>query len=97
MGRAGNLIPVPEANGSTNWVEVGVNIDAKVRELNRVYAPRAKLEVTSEGKPEPLEQPTIGQMRISVSTTVVLGKTTQVACLDDPVTQRRFEVDALLS
>ena len=95
--RSGNRMPVTAANGSVNYVDVGVNIDATVREQNGTFPMRAEIEVSSAAKPEPMQQPVIGQMRISVSTTVVMGKTTQVAAVDDPVTQRKFEVDALVT
>lgn len=95
--RSGNRVPVNAATGSTNYVETGVNIDATVREQNGTFPLSASIEVSSAGKAEAGQQPVIGQMRINVTTTVVLGKTTQVASVDDPVTQRKFEVDALVT
>jgi hypothetical protein len=96
--RSGNRVPITAANGTVNYVDVGVNIDATVGERNGVYPLRADIEVSTANKPEgQQQQPVIGQMRISVNTTVVLGKATQVASVDDPVTQRRFEVDALVT
>jgi hypothetical protein len=95
--RSGNRVPVTAANGTVNYVDVGVNIDATVGERNGVYPLRAEIEVSTANKPEGLQQPVIGQMRISMNTTVVLGKATQVASVDDPVTQRKFEVDALVT
>jgi len=95
--RSGNRVPVAAANGSVNYVDVGVNIDATVREQNGIYPLRAEIEVSSANKTEAPQQPVIGQMKIMVNSTVVLNKVTQVASVDDPVTQRRFEVDALVT
>lgn len=94
--RSGNRVPMI-VGGNVNSYEVGVNIEATVSERNGSYPLRAEIDVSSVGKPESGQQPVIGQMRISVSTTVGVGKTTQVAAVDDPVTQRKFEVDALLT
>jgi len=95
--RSGSRVPIPTGGGNVNFVDVGVNIDATVREQNGTFPLRAEIEVSSANKPEVGLQPVIGQMRIIVSTTVVLGKATQVASVDDPVTQRKFEVDALVT
>ncbi|MBL0159707.1 MAG: hypothetical protein IPP47_21765 [Bryobacterales bacterium] len=95
--RSGNRLPITAANGSTTYVDVGVNIDATVREQNGIFPLRAEIEVSSAGKPEAMQQPVISQMRIMVNTTVLLGKLTQVAAVDDPVTQRKLEVDALVT
>ncbi len=96
--RSGNRVPITAPNGNVNYYDVGVNIDATVGAQNGVYPLRADLEVSTASKPEgQQQQPVIGQMRISVNTTVVLGKATQVAAVDDPVTQRKFEVDALVT
>lgn len=95
--RSGNRVPITATNGSVNYVDLGVNIDATVREQNGTFPLRAEIEVSSADKPEAVPQPVIGQMRISLNTTVVLGKTTQVASVDDPVTHRKFEVDVLVT
>ena len=95
--RLGNKVPVTGANGGTTYVDVGVDIDATVWEQNGTFSLRAEIEVSSPNKQESMQVPVIGQMRVTVSTTLVLGKTTQVAAVDDPVTQRKFEVDALVT
>ena len=95
--RSGSRVPIPTGGGNVNFVDVGVNIDATVREQNGTFPLRAEIEVSSASKAEAGQQPVIGQMRVMVSTTVVLGKSTQVASVDDPVTQRKFEVDALVT
>jgi hypothetical protein len=94
--RSGNRVPMM-VGGNVNYHDIGVNIDATVSERNGVYPLRAEVEVSSVSKADPAPQPVIGQMRISVNATVTLGKTTQVAAVDDPVTQRKFEVDALVT
>jgi hypothetical protein len=44
-----------------------------------------------------LLQPTVSQIRIGVNATVSPGKESQVAAIDDPVSQRKFEVEAVVT
>jgi general secretion pathway protein D len=90
----------PLVNTQFNYLDVGVNIDTSVREqegrilLNSSLDISALVEHKQQAGSLVLSNPTVAQIRISVSALVTPGKPTMVASIDDPVTQHHFEVEA---
>ena len=85
-----------------NYADVGVNIDCRLNELNGKVSMKASLEISTvlpqdKGAQQTIPSPTIGQLRIDVNGIVNLGKTTMVASVDDPVTSRKFDVEATVT
>jgi hypothetical protein len=101
--RVGNRVPMATSSspGSTQftYVDVGVNIDCTVAEQDGRYALRADLDLSSAVNAEknPNANPTISQIKLNIQTTLPVGKPTVVAAFDDPVTSRKFEVEAAVT
>jgi hypothetical protein len=101
--RVGNRVPMATSNtpGSTQftYVDVGVNIDCTVGEQDGRFAIHADLDLSSAVNAEknPNANPTISQIKLNIDTTLSAGKPTIVASFDDPVTSRKFEVEALVT
>jgi hypothetical protein len=93
--------PTPIANRQISYMDLGVNIDASVTEHGSKVTLDANIDVSllvshHEGV-QVLPQPSVSQIRINVTTAVPLGKPSLVASINDPVTQRKFEVEALVT
>ena len=90
-------------NTQYTYIDVGVNIDATVRKQQDKILLQSDLDISTlvERKPQPgsavLPQPTVAQMKTAVHALIVPGKATVVASMDDPVTQRKFDVEALVT
>ncbi|HEY1336599.1 MAG TPA: hypothetical protein VGF59_03775 [Bryobacteraceae bacterium] len=92
-------------NTQFQYVDVGVNIDASVQQISGgdKVALAADLDLSTIIPPEKgsaaanLNNPIIGQLRTHVSGAVPVGKATNVASVDDPVTMRRFDVEATVT
>jgi hypothetical protein len=101
--RVGNRVPMATSSqpGSTSYtyVDVGVNIDCTVAEQDGRYAIHADLDLSSAVNAEknPNANPTVSQIKLNIDTTLMPGKPTIVASFDDPVTARKFEVEAAVT
>jgi hypothetical protein len=111
--RLGNKVPYitggtqsgPSAalvNRQYNYADIGVNIDCRVHELNNRVSMNANIELSSvlhndKGASASEPNPTIASSRIEVATELDPGKPIVIATVDDPVTQRRLEIEATVS
>lgn len=86
-----------------NYADVGVNIDARIRDVNEKVGLNADLDLSSlvqhEGKSTTttLPMPTIATSRIWVYALLTPGKPAVIASIDDPVTGHRFDVEATVT
>jgi hypothetical protein len=93
----------PVVNTQFNYLDVGVSIETKLGEVNGKVELSSNLDLStiSEHKAQPgspvISAPTVAQMKIVVDALVPPGKPTLVASIDDPVTQRKVEVEALVT
>jgi hypothetical protein len=93
----------PLVNTQFNYLDVGVNIDTNVKEQDGKVALFSSMDISTivEHKQQTgsavLSNPTVAQIRIVVNTQVTPGKPTLVASIDDPVTQHRFDVEAVVT
>jgi hypothetical protein len=98
-GAAGN----PLVNTQFTYIDVGVNIDAIVAEENGKINLNSNLDISTlvEHKaPQPsqiLPNPTVAQIKIAENSSLTLGKPTLIASVDDPVTQRKFDVEVTVT
>ena len=46
-------------------------------------------------KGSPITNPTISQIKLGIETAILPGKPTIVASFDDPITSRKFEIEAI--
>jgi len=85
-----------------NYADIGVNIDSRLREAGEKILVLADLDLstiaqrdkTSAGTPL---TPTISSLRVTVSAALTPGKPALVASIDDPVTMRKFDVEATIT
>jgi hypothetical protein len=101
--RVGNRVPMATSNtpGSTQftYIDVGVNIDCTVSEQDGKVAIHADLDLSSAVNTEKNinANPTISQIKLNIDTTLLPAKPVIVASFDDPVTSRKFEVEAVVT
>jgi hypothetical protein len=95
-GTVGNIV-----NTQFTYIDVGMNIDCVVAESASKFGMHADLDISTAVMPEKgapaLAQPTISQIRLNLDTTLAPGKPTVVASFDDPVTSRKFDVEATIT
>jgi hypothetical protein len=99
--KIGNRVPTPtNSSGSFNYIDVGVNIDCYVQEsaAGRV-ALRADVDLSTAVTTDKTVTmaPTISQIKLGIETSIPPGKPTVIAAFDDPVTSRKFEMEALVT
>jgi len=92
----------PLVSTQFNYAEVGVNIDCRIIEFNGKVRVKATLDLSTvvqheKTAPQVPPMPIIGQLRIEVNALVNTGKPTLVASVDDPVTLRKFDVEATVT
>ena len=92
----------PLVSTQFNYAEVGVNIDCRIIEFNGKVRVKATLDLSTvvqheKTAPQVPPMPIIGQLRIEVNALVNPGKPTLVASVDDPVTLRKFDVEATVT
>jgi hypothetical protein len=103
--RAGNKVPyltTPSAPGQAaqyNYADIGVNIDARLQERNGKVYLGADLDVSSvlPNDKGAVPNPTIASIRVTMNTRMIPGKPALVASVDDPVTRRKFDVEATVT
>jgi hypothetical protein len=98
----------PLVNTQFSYFDTGVNIDTRLIEQQQGKVTiNATIDVstivthkpdTSGAVPGPASlQPTVSQIKIGVNATVSPGKASHVASIDDPVSQRKFDVEAVVT
>jgi hypothetical protein len=97
-GRAPSGTGTP-AGTQYSYADIGVNIDCRLREVAAKIAMSANIELSSvlhTGKDASgiAPNPTIAQTRIEVTTDLEPGKPTVLSTVDDPVTQRKLNIEA---
>ena len=94
----------PSTPGNTpqfTYIDTGVNIDCRLEQdgnnTNRLQL-RADIDISSVlPQKTAVPNPVIGQLRLNVTALVVPGKRTIVASIDDPVSNRKFDVEAFIT
>ena len=101
--RVGNRVPTPTSdvpgNTSYTYVDVGVNIDCIVVDGDGKIGMHADIDLSTavNSDKNPQRAPTISQIKLNIDTTVTPAKPTVVASFGDPVTARKFEVEAMVT
>jgi hypothetical protein len=92
----------PLVSTQFSYAEVGVNIDCRINEMNGRIRLKATLDLSTvvqhdKSNAQIPPMPIIGQLRVEVNALVNPGKPTLVASVDDPVTMRKFDVEATVT
>ena len=102
----GSLQPGPSAPGVSplvatqyQYVDTGVNIDCRLRDSSGKVSLNADIDVSTVVQRDQRAaanppNPTVASIRIGVNAVLSAGKPTLVASIDDPVTMRKFDVEA---
>jgi hypothetical protein len=93
----GTKVPIPSSPGSTaiTYVDVGVNVRAKLEERGPLLVLDAEIEVSNLGADRAntgSPAPRIQQLRATVNTAIQPGQSTPIATLDDPAGPRHYEI-----
>ncbi len=92
--RTGSRVPVAVGGESIQYVDIGANLDFKLDEVGDNVRLDVNLELSdADGPPAGATQPTIRQVRYSVTTVVPVAKTTTIGKLDEPTGERRYEIE----
>jgi hypothetical protein len=103
--RTGNRVPYATVGmqpGQYQYFDVYVNIDCRLRESNEKVDLNADIELGGiveheKGAATNPPNPTVATIRLSVATILGLGKPALVASINDPVTMRKFDVEATVT
>ncbi len=107
--RIGSKVPYMTASGQGNaqtqyqYFDQGVNIDCRLAEEAGRVGMIADFEITNvlrnekEAPGAGLPNPTIGQLKAGVNTSLQPGTPAVVASIDDPVASRRFDIEAVVT
>lgn len=93
--------PAGAVNTQFQYLDLGVNIDCRLRELaNKIWL-NADFDINSivqfEKSAGAVPNPTISSARVNVTAELDAGKTALIASVDDPVVQRRLDVEATVT
>ncbi len=95
--RLGSRVPVVSgANGQFNYIDAGTNIDTKVEESATGLVVRATIDISSIASREKVGDtllPVVRQFRYTTVTLVTPGKPAILNAADDPVSNRRIEIE----
>ena len=97
MGGAG-----PQPLMQYTYLDTGVNIECRLRELNGKITLNADLDISAVRQHEKTDtlhppNPTVAAIRLGVSSLMSPGKPTQIVSMDDPVTMKKFDVEATVT
>jgi hypothetical protein len=93
----------PLVNTQYTYLDIGVDIDCVVSELSGKLGLHGKIDISSIMQHEAASQtatppnPTVGQTKLELDTSVEPGKPAVVAAIDDPETMRHFQVEATIT
>ncbi|HWC97375.1 MAG TPA: hypothetical protein VG456_11510 [Candidatus Sulfopaludibacter sp.] len=93
----------PLVNTQYTYLDIGVNIECVINEVNGHIEMQGNLDFSTISKTEAPPNaanppnPTVVQTRLDLLTTMEPGKATAIAAIDDPVTTRHFQVEAIVT
>lgn len=98
--RVGTRQPYPTGPNNYNYADIGVNIDARLSEGGRGLTLDSNIEISSlqaEKSADTTKPPVIAQVRTNVTNQMPVGRAMVIATIDDPVTLKKFEIEAMLT
>jgi len=84
------------------YLDTGVNTECRITEMNGKITLIAQLDISAVQQHDKAvamnpPNPTVSQIRLSARALMSPGKPTQIVSMDDPVTMRRFDVEATVT
>jgi hypothetical protein len=99
---AGGGSASPAVNTQFQYIDIGVNIECRVRDAGGKAAIHGSIDISSVVQhtgPGTGTQPnpTLGQTKLELDATLDLGKATVIASVDDPVSMRQLAIQATVT
>jgi hypothetical protein len=95
--RVASRVPVATGKEQFQYVDVGVNIDCRIRERESHLLLEATIEISSFVSPEQPaavpSSPVMRTVRSQISAAIPPGKPTLISTADDTATKHRYEVE----
>lgn len=99
--KIGTRVPVEMKQGEMQYIDVGTNIWAGVRERDNGLALEVRAEISnfaiSDQASRANSVPLLRQMQINASTVTVPGRPTIVGSVDDPNSKRQFQLEVVVT
>lgn len=98
--KIGSRVPVEAKQGEVQYIDVGTNISAQLREDKSALALSVRADLSNIASPEPETRtatPVVRQLRISASTVATTGKPTVLGVADDPNSKRQFQLEVIVT
>lgn len=93
----------PLVNTQFTYIDIGVNIECSLNEQNGRILLHGDLDLSTVAPPDAAAHaaipanPTVAQTKLNLDTALEAGKPTVIAAIDDPVTSRKFQVEATVA
>src|SRR5216683_5051529 len=94
--KIGTRVPVEAEQGKFQYLDVGTNIEAQLREYKGSTSMEVRVDISNFATPDQASkggQPLLRQMVISGSTLLVPGKPVVIGTVDDPNSKREFQLE----
>jgi hypothetical protein len=95
--KIGTRVPVTSGVGTYQYLDVGTNIDCEVGEEGDDISLDVRTDFSNLSSPEDQRnpQPVIRQVKINARTLVTPGKSAVLGSVDDPSSNRQFQLEAV--
>ena len=94
----GTRVPIGnKTDGTTQYIDVGTTINTFLMFRNDVLTMNATCDVTSVAKEQPPNPPILRTLTISNSVAVIEGKPMLVGTVDDPNSNREFQLEVTVT
>jgi len=99
---AGGVGVNPLVNTQWTYLDTGVSIDCRLEPSDGRLQLTVDMDISTiaqrdKGNAPTPPNPTVAQLKLNVTAFVTPGRRTPVASVDDPVTNRKFDVEALVT
>lgn len=98
--KIGTRVPVEMKQGEMQYIDLGTNIWAGIRERDNGLALEVRVEISNFATPDHAARtnlPLIRQMRINASTVTIAGRPTILGSVDDPNSKRQFQLEVVVT
>jgi hypothetical protein len=99
--KIGTRVPVEAKQGEFQYIDVGTNIWAKLKDRDNNLALEVRAEISNFAIPDQANRtnsmPLLRQIQINGSTVVFPGKVISVGTVDDPNSKRQFQLDVTVT
>lgn len=98
--KIGTRVPVEAKQGEFQYIDVGTNIWARIRERSSELALEVRADITNFAMPDQQSRgsmPLLRQLQINGSTVALLAKPLVIGIVDDPNSKRQFQLTGMVT